>query len=222
LFNTDNNAALIVSRGTDIQRNNETADFRYNTETDLFEGFSSGNLSFGGIYSSDRAESIDAHDTNNTIVLRAGGIQVGSIDSDSTNLHGLSTGDVLFDNTLVTTTLSNSNLELKRATPTNVVNVYDFDLKDNTFLNTSNNLFTLATTANGFVKFAGTTGLVIPSGLEVEQPSSPEIGESRYNTDQEYLETWNGDSWQRSAGEGEEVTDVVLKELVDIYTLVLG
>jgi len=222
LFNTDNNAALIVSRGTDIQRNNETADFRYNTETDLFEGFSSGNLSFGGVYSSDRAESVDAHDTNNTIVLRAGGIQVGSIDSDSTNLHGLSTGDVLFDNTLVTTTLSNSNLELKRATPTNVVNVYDFDLKDNTFLNTSNNLFTLATTGNGFVKFAGTTGLVIPSGLEVEQPASPELGESRYNVDQEWLETWNGDSWQRSAGEGEEVTDAVLKEFVDIYTLVLG
>ena len=222
LFNTDNNAALIVSRGTDIQRNNETADFRYNTETDLFEGFSSGNLSFGGVYSSDRDESVDAHDTNNTIVLRAGGIQVGSIDSDSTNLHGLSTGDVLFDNTLVTTTLSNSNLELKRATPTNVVNVYDFDLKNNTFLNTSNNLLTLATTGNGFVKFAGTTGLVIPSGLEVEQPASPELGESRYNVDQEWLETWNGDSWQRSAGEGEEVTDAVLKEFVDIYTLVLG
>ena len=222
LFNTDNNAALIVSRGTDIQRNNETADFRYNTETDLFEGFSSGNLSFGGVYSSDRAESIDAHDTNNTIVLRAAGIQVGSIDSDSTNLHGLSTGDVLFDNTLVTTTLSNSNLELKRATPTNVVNVYDFDLKDNTFLNTSNNLLSLATTGNGFVKFAGTTGLVIPSGLEAEQPPSPELGESRYNVDQEWLETWNGDSWQRSAGEGEEVTDAVLKEFVDIYTLVLG
>ena len=222
LFNTDNNAALIVSRGTDIQRNNETADFRYNTETDLFEGFSSGNLSFGGVYSSDRAESVDAHDTNNTIVLRAADTIVGTIDSDSTNLHGLSTGDVLFDNTLVTTTLSNSNLELKRATLTNVVNVYDFDLKDNTFLNTSNNLLTLATTGNGFVKFAGTTGLVIPSGLEAEQPPSPELGESRYNVDQEWLETWNGDSWQRSAGEGEEVTDAVLKEFVDIYTLVLG
>ena len=312
LFNTDNNAALIVSRGTDIQRNNETADFRYNTETDLFEGFSSGNLSFGGVYSSDRAESVDAHDTNNTIVLRAADTVVGTIDSDSTNLHGLSTGDVLFDNNLVTTTLSNSILELKRETASNVVKIYDIDLKENNFNNTTNNPLVLTTTGLGFVKFSGTTGLRIPTGTEVQQPPAfsvvnysasgpvtvtidvspfaaitgsyisdgiaifdgegvdvtnatydgiaetvtltlnsafntspiasdlitirgltwddsystnlflPEIGETRYNTDQAYLETWNGDSWQRSAGEGEEVTDAVLKEFVDIYTLVLG
>jgi len=222
LFNTDNNASLIISRGTDLQRNNETADIRYNTETDLYEGYSSGNLSFGGIYSSDRSDGIDAHDINNTIVLTVGGTQIGSIDNNSTNLHGLSTGDVLFDNNLITTTLSNSDLELRRATATNVVDIFDIEIKENNFSNSSNNLFTLATTGLGFVKFSGTTGLVIPSGLESEQSIAPLAGETRYNTEQAYLETWNGESWQRSAGEGEEVTDEVLKELVDIYTLVLG
>ena len=222
LFNTDNNASLILSNGTDIQRNNLQADIRYNTDSNLYEGYSSGNLSLGGIYSSDRQESIDTHDTNNTIILRADGAQVGSIDSNSTNLHGLSTGDILFDNNLVTTTLSQSDLELKRTTATNVVDVYDFDLKNSTFYNTSANNLTLSTTNNGYVKFGGTTGLVIPVGTEAQQNSSPVEGETRYNTDQEYLETWNGEEWQRSAGEGAEVTDVVLKELVDIYAIVLG
>ena len=66
IFNTDNNLGLVISRGTDNQRNNEVADVRYNTTSNLFEGYSTGNLSFGGIYSSDRQDSVDAHDTNNT------------------------------------------------------------------------------------------------------------------------------------------------------------
>ena len=222
LFNTDNNASLILSNGTDIQRNNLQADIRYNTDSNLYEGYSSGNLSLGGIYSSDRQESIDTHDTNNTIILRAAGTQIGSIDSNSTNLHGLSTGDILFDNNLVTTTLSQSDLELKRTTATNVVDVYDFDLKNSTFYNTSANNLTLATTNNGYVKFSGTTGLVIPAGTNAQQSSTPIEGETRYNTDEGYMETWNTEKWQRSAGEGAEVTNELLKELVDIYTIVLG
>ena len=222
LFNTDNNVSLILSNGTDIQRNNLQADIRYNTDSNLFEGFSTGNLSFGGSYSSDRQTSVDAHDTNNTIIFRSAGTIVGSIDSNSTNLHGLSTGDVLFDNNTVTTTLSNSDLELRRTTSSNIVETENFDLKDSTFLNTTNNDLILASTNNGYVKFGGATGLVIPTGTEAEQNPSPIEGETRYNTDQEYLETWNGEEWQRSAGEGAEVTDVVLKELVDIYAIVLG
>jgi len=40
-----------------------------------------------------------------------------------------------------------------------------------------------------------------------------------------YNETGGEDelgAWQRAAGEGEEVTEDILKELVDIFTLVLG
>lgn len=222
LFNTDNNVSLILSNGTDIQRNNLQADIRYNTDSNLFEGFSTGNLSFGGTYSSDRQTSVDAHDTNNTIIFRSAGTTVGSIDSNSTNLHGLSTGDILFDNNTVTTTLSNSDLELRRTTASNIVEAENFDLKDSTFLNTTNDDLILASTNNGYVKFGGSTGLVIPTGTEAQQNPSPIEGETRYNSDQEYLETWNGEKWQRSAGEGAEVTDVILKELVDIYAIVLG
>ena len=232
LFNTDNNASLIISRGTTLQRNNETADIRYNTDTNLFEGYSSGNLSFGGIYSSDREDSVDAHDTNNTIVLRVGGIQIGSFDSNSTNLHGLSTGDVLFDNNLITTTLSNSDLELRRQA-VGVVDVFDFDIEQSTLFNSSDNLLTLATTGLGYVKFNGTTGLVIPFGNDAQRNTSPVTGETRYSTEDGpglgFLEVYNENGgagnngeWQRAAGEGEEVTEPVLKELIDIYTLVLG
>ena len=222
VFSTDNNASLIISRGSNLQRNNETADIRYNTDSNLFEGYSTSSLSFGGIYSLDRTDSVDAHNTNNTIIFRVADIQIGSVDSNSTNLHGLSTGDILFDDNTINTTLSNSDLELRRTTATNVVDIFDFNIKENNFSNSSNNLLTLKTTNRGYVKFNGTTGLVVPFGLTSERTVAPQTGESRYNTEEGYLETYNGDAWQRSAGEGEEVTADILKELTDIYTLVLG
>jgi hypothetical protein len=222
IFNTDNNVGLIVSRGTDLQRNNEIADIRFNINSSLFEGFSSSNLSFGGIYSSNRQESVSANNPNNKIVLTVGNIEIASIDNNSTNLHGLTTGDVLFDNSLITTTLSNSDLELKRSTISNVVNIFDVDIKENNFSNKSNNTLVLQTTGNGFVKFSGNTGLVVPFGIEDERSLTPVIGETRLNTEEQYLETYNGESWQRSAGEGSTVTEEVLRDIVDIYTLVLG
>ena len=235
LFNTDNNAALIVSRGTTMQQNNESADIRFNTDTSLFEGYSTGNLSFGGIYSSDRQEGVDTHDTNNTIVLTVGGTQIGSIDSNSTNLHGLSTGDVLFDNNLVTTTLSNSDLELKRTTATNVVDVFDINMKENNLSNSSNNLLTITSSGLGYVKFNSTTGLVIPFGNNAQRTSTPVTGETRYNNELGenlgFMEVYNDNvdsnppvagAWQRAAGEGSEVTEDILEDLTNLYILVLG
>ena len=235
LFNTNNNAALIVSRGTTIQQNNEAADIRFNTDTSLFEGYSTGNLSFGGIYSSDRQDSVDAHDTNNTIVLTVGGTQIGSIDSNSLNIHGLSTGDVLFDNNLVTTTLSNSDLELRRTTAANVVDVFDINMKENNFSNSSNNLLTITSTGLGYVKFNTTTGLVIPFGNDAARNSTPVTGETRYNNELGenlgFMEVYNDNAdsdppiagaWQRAAGEGSEVTEDILQDLTNLYILVLG
>lgn len=222
IFNTDNNAGLVISRGTNLQRNNEVADIRYNTDSNLFEGYSTSNLSFGGIYSSNRLTSVDAHDTNNTIIFRVAGVQVGTIDSTSTNLNGLSNGNILFNSNTINTTLTDSELILNRATTTNVVDVFDFNVKESTFSNSSNNLLTIASTGLGYVKFNSTTGLVIPFGTELERTADPITGETRYNTEAGSLETYNGTAWQRSAGEGEEVTADILKELTDIYTLVLG
>jgi hypothetical protein len=222
IFNTDNNSGLVISRGTDIQRNNEVADIRYNTQSNLFEGYSTSNLSFGGIYSSNRLTSVDAHDSNNTIIFRVNGTQVGIIDNNSTNLHGLSNSNILFNNNAINTTLLNSDLNFNRATATNVVDIFDFNIKESTFSNTSNNLLTISSTGFGYVKFNGTNGLVVPFGTEAERTGVPELGETRYNTDEGWLETYNGEEWLRSAGEGTDVTEEILKELVDIYTLVLG
>ena len=102
------------------------------------------------------------------------------------------------------------------------VKVDDIVFRNNTIIHKQNDAFSVGGTDDGYIKFDYNTGLVIPFGPNSTRHPAPEVGHTRWNTDSEILETWNGTSWQRAAGEGEEVTDDVLKELVDIYTLVLG
>jgi hypothetical protein len=64
--------------------------------------------------------------------------------------------------------------------------------------------------------------MVIPSGTDAERRGSPELGETRWNTDQQYLECFDGTVWQVSIGSGPVVTINDMDDLSNIYTLVLG
>jgi hypothetical protein len=215
------NPGLIVSRGTNIERTNVSSNVRYNTQTNLYEGYSTANLSFGGIYSDNRATSVDATNFSNEIIFRTSSAERGRLTPYSLEIHGLSNENILFDNNIIRTTLSNSDLELIRSGNA-VVNTFDIDINDSYFSNISNSAFVIATTDRGYAKFDSTTGLVIPYGTTAERSGSPEIGDTRWNLDLLYLETWNGTEWQPSTGEDESVTEETFKELMDIYTLVLG
>jgi hypothetical protein len=223
VLNLSSNPGLVLPNDNDNNRPEETADLRYNTDTNLFEGYAdTGNVAFGGVFSDDRQTYIRPNQITGAITFGFNGLQVGQVNDYGLELHGLSNHDILIDNNLITTTLSNSDLELRRNS--GVVRIDDIQLYQNTITNlTSDDTnLTFSGTDAGYIKFDATTGVVIPYGDTSERPPTPEVGDTRWNTDETFLETWNGTSWQRSAGEGEEVTDAVLKELVDIYTLVLG
>jgi hypothetical protein len=223
VLNLSANPALVLPNDTDLNRPEESADIRYNTETNLFEGYAdTGNVAFGGVFSDDRQTFIRPNQTTGALTFGFLGTQVGQFNDYGVEFHGLSTEDILINDNLITTTLTNSNLDLVRATNTNSVLIDDFDFINSNIKNASNNSLSIAGTDAGYVKFDSTTGVVIPFGTTAERTPTPEIGDTRWNTTTALLETWNGVSWQRAAGEGEDVTDIILKELVDIYTLVLG
>jgi len=221
IINTSSNDGFVLSNGNDNERTDVEGSIRFNTDTNLFEGFSTGNLSFGGVYSDDRNTSVTAHNTNNSLIFTGGSATTGILDSSTFTLLGLSDGDVLFDTNIIETTLSNSDLEIL-PNGTGLVAPFDLEIFSENISNTTDNLLVITAEGRGYIKFDSTTGLVVPNGTTLQQNPSPETGETRYNSQEGYMETWNGTAWQRSAGEGEEVTDDVLKELVDIYTLVLG
>jgi len=221
IINTSSNDGFVLSNGNDNERTDVEGSIRFNTDTNLFEGFSTGNLSFGGVYSDDRNTSVTAHNTNNSLIFTGGSATTGVLDNSTFTLLGLSDGDVLFDTNVIETTLSNSDLEIL-PNGTGIVAPFDLEIFSETISNTTDNLMVITAEGRGYIKFDSTTGLVVPNGTTLQQNPSPETGETRYNSQEGYMETWNGSAWQRSAGEGEEVTEDLLKELVDIYTLVLG
>lgn len=80
----------------------------------------------------------------------------------------------------------------------------------------------LRSTARGYYVFQGNNGLVFPSGTNAERRISPEVGETRWNTEEQYLECFDGTVWTLSTGAGEEVTQELMEDLGNIWILTLG
>lgn len=80
----------------------------------------------------------------------------------------------------------------------------------------------LDSTGNGYVKFQSTNGMIIPAGSNLDRPSSPELGDTRWNTDLNYLECFDGSVYVVATGGGIEVTTEIQENLANVYSLILG
>ena len=69
------------------------------------------------------------------------------------------------------------------------------------------------TSGNAFLKIDNTSGMVVPRVLPAQRPGAPEVGHTRYNTQLEYLETWNGSNWINAAGEVESIAPDDVEQL---------
>lgn len=219
-LNVANNPGFIVPRGTTFERKLEESDFRYNTETNLFEGFSSANVTFSGIYSDDRNTRVTAP-TNNNIVFTTNSIEAARISPGKIVVNNLTNADIYFTSNTISTTIGNNSLELIPNGAGNTA-IYDLRLGHNTFENTAATDLRIVHTGQGYLKFDTTRGIAVPVGNSINRPALPEIGDTRWNSTELYLETYTSTGWQRSAGSGSSVTTAVMYDLLDIYTLVLG
>lgn len=120
----------------------------------------------------------------------------------------------------ITTTQSNDSVYLNGSTGTTIVEGIAWNLND--ISNTLNTPMTLVSTGTGFYTFDGTNGLVIPSGTNIERPLTPEVGETRWNTEEMYLECFDGAIWTISTGAGEEVTQELMEDFGNVWVLTLG
>lgn len=220
----DDNPVFILPNGTTIQRKSEQSDLRFNTSTNKFEGFDSAHVSFGGVYSDDRRTSVSATNVLGDIVFVANNIETGRISGNAGGrweLNGLTTDNIIIDNNFIRTYESNSNLEF-RTTGLGVKRIFDLELVDNNIDNITSNNFTMKTTGRGYLKFDTSLGFLVPSGDTAARPGVPQTGMTRWNTEEQYMETYNGVEWQRSAGTGAEVTQAVMEEILETWTLILG
>jgi hypothetical protein len=105
---------------------------------------------------------------------------------------------------------------------TGITYIEDTKWQDSDLTNLNNTALTFSSTGIGYYNFTGSNAMVIPSGDISERTPSPEIGETRWNTEIGYLECFDGSLWQISTGGGEEVTNEIMEDLGHAYTLMLG
>lgn len=115
-----------------------------------------------------------------------------------------------------------SNEDFFLSPDTGITDIENTRWQINDITNLSNTAITLAGTGIGYYLFAGTNGMVIPAGTDAERRLSPEVGETRWSTERQYLECYDGTVWAVSTGGGIEVTVEIMEDLGHVYTLILG
>ena len=225
----DATASLLIPQGITSERVNTLGDIRFNTDDNVFEG--TGNTSivtFNGVYSANKLTSVTADTTSNNIRFIVDGAVdsldstslVGEVTGSGLTIHAIQVDDILLDNNIITTNISNSNLEL-RANGTGEIVLDDISLKNNEFINNGNNLI-FKNTGFGKVKFSGTIGVVVPVGATVTPTPNPQIGDTRWNTTNEQLETWNGSQYIVAAGQAATIGAAEFDDLLLEYTIIFG
>jgi hypothetical protein len=215
--------ALTLPIGDSLARPTTEGGLRFNNATTLFEGRAdTGYMPLGGVYSDDSQTSLTAHPTNDTILFRANNTTSGVVNSTGIELNALQVGDVNFNGSTLTTTTTDTNLNLVPAgTGKIVIDNITFN-SDGTITNTTNTVLTIDPTGQGYHKVLGTNGVVIPYGTDGERWAAPAIGDTRWNTDLSLLETWNGTQYIGSAGASGTVTAEYAADLFLQYTIILG
>ena len=214
--------AIKIPVGTTAQRQIADNRIRFNNTNNVFEASSNSNtLSFGGVYSSDRRTSMLAHPTNNTINFAVNQTGVGSVNAAGLNINGVTVDDISVQLNAITTTLSNSDLDL-RANGTGKLNMYSTNFTGNIIQNTHAGTLDIVHTGYGKAKFSTAGAVALPSGTTAERIPSPELGTTRWNTENTILETWDGNTYISAAGNAATISTEEMEDLMLEYTLIFG
>ena len=138
----------------------------------------------------------------------------------------VSTDFTFINDSTITTNVSNSDLELARNGSGEVI-LNNISIVGNTIKNNTNKgVVNLVSSGFGYTKFTGTSGVVIPFGGTATQPDPATnpipVGDTRYNTDTQILETWDGNTYLTSMGPNPPITPTEFNDLLLEYTIIFG
>lgn len=171
---------------------------------------------------------------NNQFTLGTPSLKWAGVYSDAVTVSSITTTNFTADN------FQTVNLEITgdtisaKTTDTNInfttsgtggVVLGNLKIFNNTITNISNNAVTeFLETNNGYVKIAGTRGVVIPVGSVAARPTGiyVETGMMRYNNELFLVEIWNGTAWISVAGAAAGVTANVATDIGIQTALIFG
>jgi hypothetical protein len=123
-------------------------------------------------------------------------------------------------NNSILATQTNTDLVINPDTGITVIEQTQWESSDIT--NLANTALRFSSTGIGYTQFEGTNGVVLPFGDNSNRPVSPEVGDTRWNTDQDYLEVFDGTVYLIATGPGESIGVEDMQDLGNIYSLILG
>lgn len=229
IVNISNNSAVRIPVGSDLNRTlTNSGEIRFNSLNSLFEGkIVGGTTSLVGLYDLDRNTFISAESTpgsnDNVLNFYNNNILSASFNNNQTQFNKIIIDEIEINNNVIRTINTNADIELDTS-GSGILNLKNnFSVATNIVTNIVNNAVTeIRSTGAGYVKFVDNKGIIIPYGTDAERPSGVPTGATRYNTDQGYLEVWDGTTWAPASGGGPVVSSLVMEDLSDTYALIFG
>jgi hypothetical protein len=201
---------------------------RFNTDLNRYEGYNGSYWqTLSGVEDTDGNTKIIAEATpganDNTLYFYADGNLMVTIDSTKLFAERLQTSNMDLNGSTITSITTNSDLNLT-ATGTGGVRLGNLRIYNNSITNVATDAITeFTSTGTGYVKFAGTNGVVIPSGDgALDRPLATEIGMTRFNTTGQLVEVFDGVSWTSVAGASGGVTTLEATSIGITSALIFG
>ena len=221
--------ALKLPVGTEAERPTPvTGQIRYNSDNNIFEGYNGTTwIQLHGVIDQDRDTKVTAELTpganDDTIRFDVAGSTVADLDSSRFRADKIVVDNITVDGNLISSS-TDTDLNLT-GNGTGSVVLENLAVKDNTITNTVADAVTVfENTNNGYVKFDGTYGMVIPVGGNADRPSLAytELGQMRWNTDAARTEIWDGANWVSVAGTQAGISRAEAEDLALEIVLSLG
>ena len=222
----DTTAAMQIPMGTTAQRSSLNAGIRFNSQTTNFEGYYNGNTIFGGVYSDNALTNVVAHPTNDTIGFTINNVSVGEVNSSGMTVHGLQVDDINIDGSVISTPTDTDLVFAPAGTGSSkavkIDNISIGETVGSQQIKSDNNIIEFAVSGYGASKFPGSYAVTIPYGDTTQRPASPQLGDTRWNTQSNLLETYNGAGYISAAGSGGVVTREEYDDILLQFTILLG
>ena len=226
IFDANN---LVIPKGTDANINlSIVGEVKFDTTNSVFEGYgTNGRLNLYAIGDSTRTTRLvpETSPGANDQIIKAWANNDLKFTADTTKVFfkSIDIGGLSFNkfNSYDGRLTLNSNTDVTLLPTTDITNIKNLEFTTDSITNTTtNSLLTLGSTNTGYWKFGG-QAIVIPFGNDSTRPAVLEVGMQRYNTDQGYLEAWDGVNWVNASG-STSVTSTDMEEISDFWALVVG
>ena len=161
---------------------------------------------------------------DNTIRFNVAGSTVADITATRLNAPKVTVDNLVIDGNTISSA-TNTNVEIAPAGTGKTLFNNTISIKDNVIKNeVTDSITQFAVTGTGYVKFRGTSGLVIPSGTSLERPPfvNSETGMMRLNTAEQRVEIFDGTSWVSVAGSASGITTADAEAIALELVLSLG